>query len=117
LKKSLTGSVNNLVVADFDGDGKADIATSEDGKFLWIPIHIWMVSSNGATCWSHHFLVWNGSRDVESLATSPAIGHFAPTDPKGKFSSADALVWNDKELCIVQPSNWSAKSWSRQTMR
>jgi hypothetical protein len=117
LKKSLTGSVKNLVVADFDGDGKADIATSEDGKFLWIPIHIWMVSSNGATSWSHHFLVWNGSCDVESLAAAPAIGHFAPTDPKRKFSSADALVWNDKELCIVQPSNWSAKSWSRQTMR
>jgi hypothetical protein len=61
--------------------------------------------------------MWNGSCDVESMAASPTIGHFAPTDPKRKFSSADVLIWNDKELRIFQPSNWSARSWNRQTMR
>jgi len=117
LKKSLTGSVNNLVVADFDGDGKADIATSEDMKFLWVPIHLWMISSNGATSWSRHLLVRKGGCDVGSLGASPAIGRFASTGPKGKVSAADVLIWNDKELCIVQPSNWSPKLWSLQTMR
>jgi hypothetical protein len=118
LKESLTNSIKGLVIADFDGDGKADIATSEDLQILWFGFHVWKFSSNGETRWNRHFIFpRNGCSVPGPLADLPAIGYFSKKTPEQKFSFADALLWNDKELCIVQATNWSPQAWSRQTMK
>ena len=118
LKESLTKSIKGLVIADFDGDGKADIATSEDLQILWFGFHIWKFSSGGGTQWNRHFVFSRGGCSVPGpLADLPAIGYFRKKTPQEKFNFADALLWNDKELCIVQATNWSPQAWSRQTMK
>ena len=118
LKESLTNSVQGLVIADFDGDGKADIATSEDLPSPLFPIHVWKFSSNGVTQWKRHFVFSRGGCSVSGpLAASPAIGYFNRKTPEEKFNSVAALLWNDKELCIVPSTNWSPQGGSRQTMK
>ncbi len=118
LKVSLTNSVQVLVIADFDGDGKADIATSEDLQFPLFPIHVWKFSSNGATQWNRHFVFPGGGCSLpRSLTASPAIGYFGGALSKAKFPLPGALLWDDKELCIVKAGTWIAQRWSRQTMK
>ncbi len=78
LRAKLTNSVAGLTVADFNGDGRADIAVSS----RWITGgYIWRVSFSGTGNWAT--LRANGP----SLSSAPAIGNFdgAP--------GADVLTW------------------------
>jgi hypothetical protein len=76
LPASLTTSIDRLVVADFNGNGRADVATS---SFLgdWS----WKVSIDGASDW-----VTLRASDVP-LSNMPAIGFFDDTP------GADVLDW------------------------
>jgi hypothetical protein len=120
LPVSLTSSVDGLVVADFTGDGKADVARSS--------LLQWQIWSVGAKSWMTHTILPNSAcADAPAvpgisgayswpLTSAAAIGHF-----KGKNASADALVWDDHEFCIVQgdgsPQSWTPTRFSRQEMR
>lgn len=120
LPVSLTSSVDGLVVADFTGDGKADVARSS--------LYQWQISSGGASSWATHTILPNsGCSDAPAvpgisgiyswpITSAAAIGHF-----KGKNASADALVWDDHEFCIVQgdgsPQSWIPTRFSRQEMK
>jgi hypothetical protein len=107
--------VHNLVVADFDGDGYADVATSLGGSD-------WIVSYNGRGDWTHFNLA--STRECHIPDFYLAIGRFAGN------AGADVLIWNDRGgrgrgLCIVKggaipaANPWTAgrQRWSRQDMR
>ncbi len=66
-----TGSVADLIVADFDGDGRADVATSN-----------WKVSYSGTSSWTT-------LRDADqSLSEAVAIGRF------DNAVGSDVLLWH-----------------------
>jgi VCBS repeat protein len=121
-------TVDNLVVADFDGNGRADVATSyrED----------WMVSFDGVGDWTHHNMPRTDSCPYfeAALPWMPATGFF--TGNRG----VDVLVWNGvaadtpasilgpqgNEFCFAAGGNadgqvgWTAglqSGFSRQDMR
>ena len=112
---SLTGTVDPLVVADFNGDGLSDIATNQDDN-------LWMVSYGGANPWSSQVVSnGNGCAYLGTLALgqsyksfdisrAPGIGRFKGT------SASEVLIWNNGNgsswngggLCIVNGMNSSA---------
>jgi hypothetical protein len=101
LPASFTTSIDHLIVADFDGDGKADIADlSSAGK--------WNISIDGVGPWSSipvaaqqpECPVSVGSALLELPA--PGVGHFAGN--KG----ADFLLWSafpSSNVCIAAGGN------------
>jgi hypothetical protein len=107
LPKSLSSTLDGVVVADFDGDGRADIATAVNSGDVWQ----WLFSSAGATNWISHAGLWR-----TSPASAAAIGNFdgAP--------GADVLFWDDDDhLDIVPggplPGSSTAPTYSRQDLR
>jgi hypothetical protein len=125
---SLTGTVDHLVVADFNGDGLSDIATNQDNN-------LWMVSYGGANPWSSQVVSnGNGCTYLGTLALgqsyksfdisrAPGIGRFKGT------SASEVLIWNNGNgsswngggLCIVNGMDsstgpWTLQPWSRQDM-
>jgi VCBS repeat protein len=82
LPVSLTNTVDGLLVADFNGDGVADVATnSADG---------WQISYRGAHGWT------NVRQPLGLVSLSLAgIGHF-----KGQRGS-DVLLWNGLSLGVI----------------
>lgn len=116
LPASLTSSLTGLVVADFDGDGNADIGISSPGSTTATP------GNPSVATWS-----WKFSRDASNgwnsplaapapLASAAAIGFFDST--KG----ADVLLWGDSTspdtLSIASGGNPSTlQRWSIEEMR
>jgi hypothetical protein len=105
LPVSLTTTVNGLVVADFDGDGLADIATSDGND--------WRLSSNGAGGWSHRSVQTSAKCDVQdrALTSALAVGRFSGVQ------AVDVLLWNQRDLCRVAAGSTEAQRWSRQDMK
>lgn len=95
----LAGDTSSLVVADFDGDGKADVAAN--------------TITAGQSTWS---MSSAGTGAAHTFATSD---QFLVSLPIGKFDDklgADVLPWhNDLWLQIVSP--FVDQTWSRQFMR
>jgi hypothetical protein len=75
LRAKLTDSVNGLTVADFNGDGRADVARSIS------LLGLWQVSWGGTDDWT------TLRADSRPLSSMPAIGRFDATP------GADVLNW------------------------
>jgi FG-GAP-like repeat len=102
LRPKLSDSVTNLTVADFNGDGRADVATSTGSVLTgWI----WKVSYSGAGNWTS--LRASGA----PLASAAAIGRF------NSGEGADVLLWHDNYLDIAPSGAGNSSRYSRQDMR
>lgn len=102
LREKLTDSVANLVVADFDGDGRADVATSTVRPFGGF---VWQVSDNGAGGWTT-------LREASvALSSMVAVGRFDGD------ASVDVLLWHNNFLEISAGGAGSPVRQSRQDLR
>jgi len=121
LPVSLTDSLSGLYVADFDGDGNADIAqlysfTYEGNDFTSLA---WRFSYGATQGWLSHTIV--------PTSSCPAFGSLQPAllvAGIGSFDGnpgADLLLWASgstaKQLCIVPNGIRDAQLQSRQEMR
>jgi hypothetical protein len=99
--------ITGLVVADFNGDGIADVATSSGGPN-------WAISYGGRGNWVH-YQIDNTARCVSPeppLTQVPAIGHFDGN------SGADVLLWDGgAEFCIASGGTAGLQPYSMQDMR
>lgn len=107
-------SVDGLVVADFDGDGVADVARNDHND--------WMISFGGVGGWTH-YNVPDTDRCVSpepTLPLMPGIGYFA------RNRGVDVLLWDGgNEFCIAAGGNaagqvgWTTglQAYSTQDMR
>ena len=71
--RNLTNTIKGLVIADFDGDGKADIAG--------LVSNVWKMSKDGTDDWTT-------VPGLSSLSKAIAVGRF---DDQG---GSDVLTWN-----------------------
>jgi hypothetical protein len=112
LRARLTNTVAGLVVADFNGDGHADVATDCDGSKCW------RISYRGFENWITIAQPASLSRDLAG------VGHFRAAVP------ADVLTWNSgnggvcditlaqgTEFCIAVAGIEPAAPYSTQDMR
>jgi len=110
LRPKLTDTVSDLVVADFKGDGFADVATDCAGSACW------RISYRGTQDWT------NTSQPVSLSGDFAGVGHF-----RGAATS-DVLTWNDSgkcdnthgqdtQLCISVAGFQKAMHYSTQDMR
>lgn len=118
LPVSLTNAVNGLVVADFNGDGFADVATSTPifGSINGIPALIgwnWMIWYNGTGTWT--------SQSCSTfLSTNPLCVSLSSVVGIGNFDGnpgADILLWNGSNVWIASGGFGVPQRLSRQDMR
>jgi hypothetical protein len=99
LPRTLTGSVSSLFIADFNGDGRADIGT-------WMPLNATTValkvSYSGAGDWT--------TLRAFTAASIAAIGRF-DADP-----GSDVLTWHSNYLDIASAGTAASVRQSRQDM-
>jgi FG-GAP-like repeat len=100
LHVSLTNKIDGLVVADFDGDGIADVATNDHND--------WMISYGGVSAWKHYNVPDTDkcASPEPTLPLMPGIGHFA------RNLGADVLLWDrngGREFCIAAGGNAATK--------
>lgn len=127
LPVSLTTSLSNLYIADFDGDGNADIAQFYSNAYEgnYFTSLTWRFSYGATQGWISHTLVPTNSCPAFG---SPELG--TPLDPTlvvagvGSFDAnpgADLLLWGSNstgtKLCIVSGGIGEAQLQSRQEMR
>lgn len=107
IRPSLENNVSRLVVRDFDGDGRADVAGSRNIAIsqLWI----WRISRGGVTGWT------NTHVGRVPIHEGPAIGRFDET------AGTDVLVWGDpskwRALFIVSSATGNDVRWSWGEMK
>ena len=102
LRSKLTDSVSSLTVADFNGDGRADLATI---SLIGSSALAWKVSYSGISDWQ---TLRTDGIPTPSIA---AIGRFDGN------RSADMLRWNGNYLDIVAGGAGAAQRQSRRDMR
>ena len=101
LRAKLTDSVAGLIVADFNGDRRADVATSSG----LLNIFVWKVSYSGTDDWT---TLRTASRPLASVA---AVGRFDGN------ASADVLLWHSDYLDIATRGAGNSNRHSREDMR
>lgn len=94
--------IDNLVVADFSGDGVADVGESCGSG-------CWRISYGGTQPWVYNKF---GSFDL----VNGAIGHFGQNNC-GTYPGADFLVWNVNEFSVVPCGIQNPYQLSTQDMR
>jgi hypothetical protein len=108
LRAKLTDDVASLVVADYDGDAIADVATfsvqPSNAVGLVPVVYRWRVSRNGTGGWS--------VLQKPSILPPAAIGRFVPHDPK-----AHLLVWDENTWWRVTLDESATPRHARQQMR
>jgi hypothetical protein len=110
LRTRMTNSASDLIVADFDGDGVADVATdcADPG--------CWRISYRGANDWT------KVSQPTSLIGDLVGVGHFRSS------ASTDVLTWNmfgkcdqshgqSTQLCISPAASERAIHYSTQDMR
>jgi hypothetical protein len=124
LQQALTDSVDGLFVADFNGDGFADVAmasSSNASNDTWT----WGFSYYGFQPWQYHTITPGTNATIEqcSFLNPDASGNPGVLAAIGRFSgttSSDILLWGDantNNLCIVPGGIGTALRQSRQDMR
>jgi hypothetical protein len=102
LRARLTDTVRGLIVADFNGDRRSDLATVSCSAFGRCE---WKVSYGGTGDWTP---LRSGDR---SLAATAAVGRFTGN------RTADILLWHDNYLDIAKGGVGAPQRHSRQDMR
>jgi len=101
LRSRLTDSVAGLIVADFDGDGRADIATFTPDISGGLN---WKVSRNGTGDWTP-------LRFIPASLPVAAVGNF------DFRPGSDFLLWNDGYLAVSSGGSGAPFRLSQQDMR
>ncbi len=99
LPMSLTNKVDGLVVADFNGDGLADVGMS-------CGTGCWKISYGGSLDWKTYNL---GSLDL----VNGGVGHFF----SGRRTGADILMWNGNLISVAAGGAVAPQPLSSQDMR
>lgn len=103
LRSRLTDSVANVVVADFDGDGRADVATASLSLSGFVWRLNWKIAYAGTSDWT--------TTPLPPQQPLAAVGRF------GGPAGADVLLWHGNYLDIVAAGTGPAQRQSRQDMR
>jgi len=109
LRPKLTDSVAGLVVADFNADGRADVATSSCARGKLGGYCDWKVSYSGTGDWTKlRRFSWR-----LPLTAAVAIGRFALDERAG------VLIWADPDNYLIHVLGGAVvpRRWSRQDMR
>lgn len=117
LPVSLTTDLTNLFVADFDGDGNAEIAVASKpnvsgGQVTRWP---WQFSRSGAEAFTTNII--SPTASCPDLANAPADRLLAGIGRFGGNLSSDILIWGGNRICIVPAGVDEAELQSRQLMR
>lgn len=102
LRTALTNTVDGLVVADFDGDGYADIARQSPIAFF----NLWQYSARGRA----DFTPLRLGQSDQSIARAP-VGRF------NGDSKADVLLWSGLDFSIASAARDPIVTLSQQEMR
>ena len=125
LQVALTSSADGLVVADFSGTGKADVAMS---CFSIVSPGCWQISPGGSQGWQQYTI---GSWASDLTAVGHFLGH---VDINGNPIPADLLFWNttppiavvamcdlsvgvNTELCLAVGGKNQSYRYTSQDMR
>jgi hypothetical protein len=102
LPVSLTTSVNGLMAADFDGDGRADIAANGADLFGQVNPTNWMISIDGSAGWTPYAINTSACAPEETttLFFGAVFGHFAGN--KGEDALLPSLA---NGFCVASGGN------------
>lgn len=111
---SLTNTSNGLVVADFNGDGRADVAMSTPTVgFAGVTGWTWMIWYNGSANWTSQSCSIGIPADPFCVPLSSAVG-FGNFDGN---AGADILLWKDVNVWIASGGFGVPQRLSAQDMR
>jgi hypothetical protein len=130
LPVSLTTSIDNLLVADFDGDGRADVAKVTDvstsaGGFpvdtIFVNNFTFAISHGAQAGWSNHTVTPTAdcslTFSLQQLQRSGLLAGIAKFDDA---PGSDLLLWGAKDgnnFCVISSGTGPAQRHSSQDMR